>query len=75
MPMTICSPVARAIRCSARGSRPIPRHVGSTTVSPPASRNRRTSSVAVTSSKSSQLSRHMKGSWRSSPSTSIDTGW
>ena len=65
--MTMFSPVARAIRCRAAGLRPMPRQVGSTTLTPPACLKASSSAIASGSSSSAQLSRLTNGSIRSSP--------
>src|SRR5262245_25833389 len=72
--MTTLRPVARAMRASARGSRPIVLGVGSTTVRPPARLNRRISSSATRSSRRRRLSRFALKFWRTQPRFSRLTG-
>src|SRR5262249_12404434 len=72
--MTRWRPVARAMRASAWGSRPIVLGVGSTTVRPPARLNRRISSSATRSSRSRRLSRFALKFWRTQPRFSRLTG-
>src|SRR6266850_6419041 len=68
------SPVARAIRARARGSRPIVVGVGSTTVRPPACLKSRISSCATCSSWSRRLSRFALKFWRTQPRLARLTG-
>src|SRR5215471_16067137 len=72
--MTTLRPVARAMRASARGSRPIVLGVGSITVRPPARLNRRISSSATRSSRRRRLSRFALKFWRTQPRFSRLTG-
>src|SRR5262245_28543705 len=72
--MTTLRPVLRAMRARASGSRPRLRFVGSTTVCPPACRNRRISSRATRSSTSRRLSRFELKFWRTQPRFSRLTG-
>ena len=72
--MTTLSPVARAMRASARGSRPSVFGVGSTTVPPPARLNNRISSWATRSSRSRRLSRLALKFWRTHPRFARLTG-
>src|SRR5438093_5326839 len=65
--MMTLRPVARAMRASARGSRPSVFGVGSTTVRPPARWNNRISSWATCSSRSRRLSRLALKFWRTQP--------
>src|SRR2546422_11087636 len=65
--MMTLRPVARAMRASARGSRPSVFGVGSTTVRPPARLNNRISSWATCSSRSRRLSRLALQFWRTQP--------
>src|SRR5579885_871829 len=67
-------PVRRLMRWSAAGSRPIPTLVGSTTVRPPSSTKRSSSSTAASLSNRLQLSRLRKGLRRSSPSMEMSIG-
>src|SRR5262245_19761812 len=73
--MMMLSPVARAIRASASGSRARPRLVGSTKVWPPACLNSRASSRATRSSSSWRLSRLELKLWRTQPRFARLTGW
>src|ERR1700723_1816259 len=61
------SPLRRLILCSADGSRPIPRLVGSTMVFPPYSTKWLSSSIAALTSSNPQLSRLRNGFIRKSP--------
>src|SRR3989441_310951 len=65
--MMTWTPVARAMRASACGSRPSVFGVGSTTVRPPACLKRRISSWATCSSRSRRLSRLALKFWRTQP--------
>src|SRR6058998_174136 len=72
--MTTLRPVARAMRASAWGSRPIVLAVGSTTVRPPARLNSKISSCATCSSSSRRLSRFALKFWRTQPRFARLTG-